>query len=77
MGDAEQIPESELNRLMGTDHWCEREGECRVQWVGHTPSGNRQYVCSACLTIWAARMTALGPAWWRIGTSAPSSDTVQ
>lgn len=72
----DEIPRHELDRLMGTDHWCEREGECRVQWTGgYSVGGNRQYVCSACLAIMSCCLTALGPAWWRTGTVAPSTDS--
>jgi hypothetical protein len=72
----EQIPESEVDRLMGTDHWCEREGECRVQRVSEMAAVTK-YACSVCLTLWSCRLTALGPAWWKAGTVAPSTEVPQ
>lgn len=72
----EEMPVSELDRLMSDRHWCEREGECRVHRVGQTVTADR-FACSVCLVLWACRLTALGPAWWKVGSVAPSTDTVQ
>lgn len=67
---------AEVGRLLeGRENWCER-GECRVSFSGPLPSA-MQYTCSACLAIWSVRLTALGPAWHRIGTAAPSSEERQ
>jgi hypothetical protein len=67
---------AEITRLLeGREAWCER-GDCHVQFIGPLPNA-QQYICDTCLAIWAVRLTALGPAWHRIGTTAPAPETRQ
>lgn len=73
---SEAIPKHALDRLLGTDHWCDRDGKCEVHRVGSTGPSER-WACHTCLVLWAVQMTALGPAWWKVGTISPSTETAQ